>query len=201
EKEQQAAGTHVMSLDASGRCRTWGEGVISGPMPFFQEPPTLGNQYTSDRPLRAYLERTLPDDVRREIEPELSEMGELSGGRMFELDRKHRGTEPKLTQWDAWGHRVDTIELTPVWQEAARIAAEKGVVATAYERKHGEHSRIHQFALAYLFDGSTEVYSCPLAMTDGAAKTLQVHGNRDLVDRALPRLLSRDPARAWTSGQ
>ena len=190
-----------MSLDASGRCRTWGEGVISGPMPFFQEPPTLGNQYTSDRPLRAYLERTLPDDVRREIEPELSEMGELSGGRMFELDRKHRGTEPKLTQWDAWGHRVDTIELTPVWQEAARIATEKGVVATAYERKHGEHSRIHQFALAYLFDGSTEVYSCPLAMTDGAAKTLQVHGNRDLVDRALPRLLSRDPARAWTSGQ
>src|SRR6202034_4193167 len=54
---------------------------------------------------------------------------------------------------------------------------------------------------AYLFDGSTEVYSCPLAMTDGAAKTLQVHGNREIVDRALPRLLSRDPARAWTSGQ
>jgi alkylation response protein AidB-like acyl-CoA dehydrogenase len=170
-------------------------------MPFFQEPPTLGNQFTSDKPLRAYLERTLPDDVRRAIEPELDEMGELSGGRMFELDRKYRGTEPRLTQWDAWGQRVDTIELTPVWQEAARIATEKGVVATAYERKHGEHSRIHQFALAYLFDGSTEVYSCPLAMTDGAAKTLSVHGNRELVDRALPRLLSRDPARAWTSGQ
>jgi alkylation response protein AidB-like acyl-CoA dehydrogenase len=170
-------------------------------MPFFQAPPTLGNQYTSDRPLRAYLQRALPDDVHRAIEPELAEMGELSGGRFFELDRASRGTEPKLTQWDAWGNRVDTIELTPLWQEVSRVAVEKGVIATAYERKHGELSRIHQFALAYLFDGSTEVYSCPMAMTDGAAKTLLVHGNRELVDRALPRLLSRDPARAWTSGQ
>jgi acyl-CoA dehydrogenase len=38
-------------------------------------------------------------------------------------------------------------------------------------------------------------------MTDGAAKTLLVHGDRDLVDRAVPRLTSRDPAHAWTSGQ
>ena len=199
--EQQASSrSHVISLDARGPSRTPGE-LPWQAMPFFQEPPTLGNQYTADKPLRAYLERTLPDDMRRAIEPELAEMGELSGGRFFELDRQCRGMEPRLTQWDAWGHRVDTIELTPLWEEAARVAAEKGVVATAYERKHGELSRIHQFALAYLFDGSTEVYSCPLAMTDGAAKTLQVHGNRELVGRALPRLLSRDPARAWTSGQ
>jgi acyl-CoA dehydrogenase len=170
-------------------------------MAFFQEPPTLGNQFTTDRALRTYLERALPDDVRKAVEPELEAMGELSGGYFFELDRKHRGEEPKLVQWDAWGQRVDVIEVTPVWHEAARVAAEKGVVATAYERKHGELSRIHQFALAYLFDGSTEVYTCPLAMTDGAAKTLSVHANKEVAERALPRLLSRDPAKAWTSGQ
>src|ERR1051325_1339464 len=56
-------------------------------------------------------------------------------------------------------------------------------------------------ALAYLFDPSTDVYTCPLAMTDGAARTLLAHGNRALIDRAVPRLTSRDPARAWTSGQ
>jgi acyl-CoA dehydrogenase len=170
-------------------------------MPFFQSPPRLDNQFTSDRTLRSYLERSLPEDVRRAIEPELHEMGELSGGYFYEMSQRTRGAEPKLVQWDAWGNRIDAIEITPLWQEAARVATEKGVVATAYERKHGEHSRIHQFALAYLFDGSTEVYTCPLAMTDGAAKTLTVHGNKELVDRVLPRLTSRDPARAWTSGQ
>jgi alkylation response protein AidB-like acyl-CoA dehydrogenase len=170
-------------------------------MSFFQAPPALANQYTSDRALRSYLARALPPDVLRAIEPELESMGELAAGHLFALQQQDRGDEPRLEQWDPWGHRVDVIELTPLWREAARVATERGVVATAYERRHGEHSRLHQFALVYLFDASTEVYTCPLAMTDGAAKTLAVHGNRALVDRALPRLTNRDPARAWTSGQ
>ncbi len=177
-------------------------------MPFFQSPPTLGNQYSADRALRSYLARSLPPDVLRTVEPELLEMGELSGGALFDLEAQHRHELPRLVQWDAWGNRVDRIEVTPLWAEAARIAAEKGVVATAYERKHGALSRIHQFALAYLFDGSTHVYTCPLAMTDGAAKTLRTHVTSDpsaehraLVDRAVGHLLSRDPRQAWTSGQ
>jgi alkylation response protein AidB-like acyl-CoA dehydrogenase len=170
-------------------------------MAFFQTPPALGNQYETDRALRSYLARALPPDVLRAVEPELQEMGELSGGFFRELDAKGKDDEPRLVQWDAWGNRVDRIELTPLWIEAARVAAEKGVVATAYEKKHGDLSRIHQFALAYLFDGSTHVYTCPLAMTDGAAKTLLVHGHRALIDRAVPRLTSRDPKTAWTSGQ
>jgi len=38
-------------------------------------------------------------------------------------------------------------------------------------------------------------------MTDGAARALLDAGNAALVERAVPRLTSRDPARAWTSGQ
>ncbi len=109
--------------------------------------------------------------------------------------------EPQLKQWDAWGNRVDAIELTPLWKEMARVTAEEGLVATAYERRHGAHSRVHQFALVYLLNATSGVYSCPLAMTDGAAKTLVSIGNKVLIDRALPRLTSRDPATAWTSGQ
>ena len=170
-------------------------------MPFFQPPPSLGDQYASDRFLRTYLKRSVPADVLREIEPSLAAMGALAGEALHQLAQIDRLSEPKLTQWDAWGNRVDTIELTPLWREAAKVAASHGVVATAYERKHGEHSRIHQFALAYLFDPSTAVYTCPLAMTDGAAKTLITLGNKALIDRAIPRLTSRDPATAWTSGQ
>jgi alkylation response protein AidB-like acyl-CoA dehydrogenase len=38
-------------------------------------------------------------------------------------------------------------------------------------------------------------------MTDGAARTLTVAGNAKLIEHAVPRLTSRDPDRAWTSGQ
>src|SRR5205823_3742140 len=109
--------------------------------------------------------------------------------------------EPRLTQWDAWGRRVDEVEVTPLWREAARLAVEHGLVAVAYERRLGPLSRLHQLALLYLVDASLDVYSCPLAMTDGAARTLIHHGNAALLERALPRLTSRDPALAWTSGQ
>ncbi|HZO13335.1 MAG TPA: acyl-CoA dehydrogenase family protein, partial [Polyangiaceae bacterium] len=94
--------------------------------------------------------------------------------------------------------RVDRIELTDVWKRAAVVAAERGIVATAYEQRHGAASRIVQFALAYLFDASTDTYTCPLAMTDGAARTLLDHGAQD---QAVRRLTSRDPSRMWTSGQ
>jgi acyl-CoA dehydrogenase len=170
-------------------------------MPFRQTSPALGNQYEDDRVLRSYLRRVLPSEMLREIEPALAEMGELAGGSLYRMQLADRLNEPALTQWDAWGNRIDQVELTPLWRVAERLAAERGVVATAYEGRHGPFSRIHQCALAYLFTPSTDIYSCPLAMTDGAARTLLDSGNQSLVDRAVPRLLSRDPEEFWTSGQ
>ncbi|MFW6067262.1 MAG: acyl-CoA dehydrogenase family protein [Myxococcota bacterium] len=168
---------------------------------FNQPPPRLGNQYDEDRVLRSYLRRVLPPDVLKDVEPSLREMGELAGGMLYEMSLAHRLDEPRLTQWDAWGERIDRLEQTPVWDLAERLAAEKGVVATAYEGRHGSLSRIHQFALAYLFGPSTDTYACPLAMTDGAARTLLDLENQALIDRAVPHLTSRDPAQFWTSGQ
>jgi alkylation response protein AidB-like acyl-CoA dehydrogenase len=169
-------------------------------MPFTQTPPSLGNQYDDDRALRSLLARVLPPDVLAEAEPSLREMGRLSA-ELYPAQLADLPNEPRLVQWDAWGNRVDRIELTPLWQHAERIAAEHGVVAAAYERAHGRFSRIHQFALAYLFTPSTDIYSCPLAMTDGAAKALLEAGNYELVRRAVPHLTSREPAEFWTSGQ
>jgi alkylation response protein AidB-like acyl-CoA dehydrogenase len=170
-------------------------------MPFVQAPPELGNQYTADRALRSYLARALRADVLAEIEPGLTAMGELAGGELYRFQLADRRNEPVLTQWDAWGNRVDDIEVSPLWREAERIAAEHGIIATAYERQHGQYSRVHQFALAYLFTPSTDLYSCPLAMTDGAARALIAAGNQALIERAVPHLTSRDPRAFWTSGQ
>jgi acyl-CoA dehydrogenase len=167
----------------------------------FQAPPALGNQYEDDSVLRSYLRRSIPSEVLGEIKPTLVEMGELAGGKLYQMQLADRLNEPKLTQWDAWGNRIDRIELTPLWRIAERVAAEHGVVATAYEQKHGRFSRVNQCALAYLFTPSTDIYSCPLAMTDGAARTLLSSGNRAQIERAVPHLTSRDPKEFWTSGQ
>lgn len=168
---------------------------------FIQSAPRLGNQYRDDLFLVDYLRRKLPPEMLREVEPELDHMGALAGNELYQMQLDDRLHEPVLTQWDAWGHRVDRIELSPLWQKVAPIAARSGLVAIPYEAKHGPHSRIHQFASVYLFHPSTDVYTCPLAMTDGAARTLLASGHEEAIARALPHLTSRDPAHAWTSGQ
>jgi alkylation response protein AidB-like acyl-CoA dehydrogenase len=169
--------------------------------PFHQPAPRLGNQYDDDRVLRSYLKRVLPPDVHAEVEPALRQMGELAGGTLYHMQLTDRLNEPVLTQWDAWGQRIDRIEVSPLWRVAERLAAERGVVAAAYERRYGRFSRTYQFSLAYLFHPSTDVYTCPLAMTDGAARTLLRSGNQALIERAIPHLTSRDPTQFWTSGQ
>ena len=170
---------------------------------FFQDPPRLRDEYAEDLALQRYLERVLPPEVLADIEPSLAEMGVLAAGELKqhsdEMDRREH--EPQLRPFDAWGNRVDEVEISPHWQRIAEVAHTHGVIATAYERAHGEHSRVHQMALAYLYNPSSALFSCPLAMTDGAARTLLAHGDRELIDRAVPRLTSRDPATAWTSGQ
>ncbi len=170
-------------------------------MPFNQPAPRLPNQYDSDRVLRAWLARALPPDVLAAVEPELREMGALSAGELRELQLADRAHEPVHTPWDAWGNRIDRVEVSPLWQLVAPLAARHGLVAIPYEGTHGQWSRVHQMALVYLFTPSTDVYSCPLAMTDGAARTLLHHGNEPLIQRAVPHLVARDPALAWTSGQ
>jgi len=170
-------------------------------MSFFQDPPRLGNQYDDDALLRSYLDRSLPGDMKAGLEDEFRELGELSGGYFYEFQLRDRLNEPELTQWNAWGHRVDHIEVSPLWKEAEALTAKRGLVAVAYEQKHGDRSRLHQFALNYLIQPSLDIYSCPLAMTDGAARTLLSLGDPELVERALPHLTSRDPATFWTSGQ
>lgn len=169
-------------------------------MAFFQTAPALGHGLRDDRVLRGHL-AALPEEVRRDVLPALEELGALATGELYRLQLEDRLAEPRHLPFDPWGRRIDRIELTASWRRAAELAASFGLVATPYEKRHGAYARLVQAALIHLFHPSSDVFTCPLAMTDGAAKTLLAHGATALAERALPRLTSRDPKAMWTSGQ
>jgi alkylation response protein AidB-like acyl-CoA dehydrogenase len=164
-------------------------------MPFFQEPPRLGNQFDDDPMLRTWVARFLP-----EAASELHALGDLAVEH-YGKQLADRENEPVLTQWDAWGNRIDRIDVSPLWREAQGVAAQHGMVAAGYESRFGAKARVHQFSIVHVLSPSLDVYSCPLAMTDGATRTLLGSGNRELIERYVPKLTSRDPATMWTSGQ
>ena len=168
---------------------------------FFQEPPQLGNQYRDDRVLRSYLRRVLPLEMLAEVEPDLRRLGARAVGDILALGEAAEADPPRHIPYDAWGRRVDRIDTSEAWRELDRISAQEGFVAIGYERSHGSLSRIDQFARLYLFSPSSATYSCPLAMSDGAARCLEVYGDGERVHAAYGHLTSRDPSSFWTSGQ
>jgi putative acyl-CoA dehydrogenase len=168
---------------------------------FFQDPPQLKNQYEEDALLKSFLKRNCPKAMLLEIEPELKKLGERAIGEILELGKLAQGQPPKHIPYDPWGNRIDEIQVSEAWNRLGEIATEEGLVATPYENRHKEFSRIHQFARSYLYGPSSAIYTCPLAMTDGAAKLLSLIGSEELKKTAFPNLISRNIKNAWTSGQ
>jgi len=169
-------------------------------MDFLQSPPVLRNTFDGDPTLRSYVTRALPTDVADAIRPDLSELGAYAAQAWTEA-RSHAPLTPHLTQWNAWGQRIDHIETTPIWQRGAQLTARYGFVAAGHEPRFGALARVDQFLRVYLYHVASEFHSCPLAMSDGAATALKASANRALCDRALPHLLARDALHLWLSGQ
>jgi putative acyl-CoA dehydrogenase len=167
---------------------------------FYQEPPNFGNQYDTDEVLRAYLRRRLPADMLVEIEPGLRRLGERVVTDILALGNAAEASPPRHVPYDGWGRRVDRIETSEAWRTLDRVAAEEGLIAIGYERAHGWLSRVDQFVRQYLYSASSALHNCPLAMTDGAARFLELFGD-ERTQPVLERLTSRDPDRFWTSGQ
>ena len=168
---------------------------------FFQQGPKLGNQYRGDHLLQAYLKQKLPGDIFQQAQPELDRMGERAANDLLSAAAQAESVVPVHTPFDPWGRRIDEIRMSQGWQHIAAAAAEEGIVATGYERKFGAHSRFVQFAKLYLFHPSSAFVTCPLAMSDGAARAIELYGDDELKKGPFRKLISRDPKDFWTSGQ
>ena len=168
--------------------------------PFVQPQFRHSNAYLSDGFLRRNLERLLPPSVFRDVQPDLVRFGERVSTDIWKLSRECEENPPFLRQSDAWGNRIDEIVTCPAWKEQKNVSAQEGLIALAYERSHEEFSRLHQVVKLSLFGPASGLYGCPLAMTDGAAKTIESNEIASLQE-PFRHLTSRDPHQFWTSGQ
>lgn len=82
------------------------------------------------------------------------------------------------------------------------------MISIGYERPVAEYSRLWQFVKFYMFSTSSCIFDCPLAMTDGGARLIELNleSVRDSavkarIQDAWNHFMTRDPAQFWTSGQ
>ncbi|XP_032630181.1 acyl-CoA dehydrogenase family member 11-like isoform X4 [Chelonoidis abingdonii] len=171
-----------MSAGQSQKAETWDKGTLQElKVPFarteigtfFQEQPRIGNQYLEDAFLQRYLKTHLPSQVLEKVSLDLERFGARVTAEIDSLGRECELNPPALLHYDAWGRRVDHIVTCPAWKRMKEIAAEEGLIAEAYERKYSIWSRVQQVAKLYLYAPSAGLFTCPLAMTDGAAKVIE----------------------------
>ena len=173
---------------------------------FFQEHPTIANLYTED----PFFQRVVKQQGgavlvgNKSLQEELRDLGAkcATGGEITQTGLLAERNVPRLTHYDAWGHRIDDLWISPYWERLQEYSAVHGLVATGYQREEFGHlARLAQFTKMYIFYGAGACFSCPLAMTDGAARLLELYGKDQDSQIALTRLLSTDPQRFITSGQ
>ncbi len=167
---------------------------------FFQDGPILKNQYEDDQLLNKYIEKKLPVSIKKEVTEDLKRFGNRVVSDVLEMARKAEANPPALIQFDPWGKRIDKVIVDQGWTDLNTVSAEEKIVSIGYEKKYGAFSRIVQFSKLYLFHPSSAFYSCPLAMTDGAAKLIELYGDQEL-KKTFTKLTSSDPKTFWTSGQ
>lgn len=168
---------------------------------FFQDGPRLSNTFESDPLLKNFIQSFIPKEIQKSVTDHLQHLGALASQDMLKWAHDTESHPPIHRPYDPWGRRIDEIDTSAGWKSLERLAAQEGIVATAYDRSHGAFSRVYQMALLYLYSPSSAIFSCPLAMTDGAARAIELYGSDALKARALPHLLSRDPQKFWTAGQ
>lgn len=173
---------------------------------FVQTLPPPPDCYAGDHVLRATLDRLLGEPGHTAAAPALRALATEVAGPLRAAHLDAEAHPPQLTRYDGWGARVDRIDTSAGWDTQRRAAARHGLVALPYEQTAratwGAGARVVQLALLHLYGPESATFSCPVAMSDGAARLLCDDDVDPTVrDRWLPRLTSRDPDAAVTSGQ
>ncbi len=187
--------------------------------------PQLSNQFADDAILQSLLKRILPSTAYNSIEPDLLNLGHKTITTYFELAKQQELFKPQLQKYNAYGHKINKLITCSAWEQQHDIASNEGVVGLGYKPNKYSHKispqywRIYQFTKLLLWGQSSGLYSCPIAMTDGAAKLLSIicsknnqkpmecinnnisNTNMNSLNEAYNNLITFNHNTFWTSGQ
>jgi alkylation response protein AidB-like acyl-CoA dehydrogenase len=193
-----------MSTRAAPAADRWA--TVTSMHRYVQQIPPPADPYAGDGLLRSWLERHLTPAGHAAAKDRLAALAGEVAGPLREAHAQAEAHPPVLHRYDAWGARVDRIDTPAGWQVQRAAAARHALVALPYQEparaRWGAGARVLQHALLHLYGPESATFSCPVAMSDGAAALLSLPQVDPAVRAAwLPRLLATDPAAAVTSGQ
>jgi alkylation response protein AidB-like acyl-CoA dehydrogenase len=132
----------------------------------------------------------------------LAAMGRISVDEVVPRAAVADREDPRLVTHDPLGNRVDRIDYHPAYREMQAIAYGSGMVGMKYDPStvaaHPDAVQLVGFALGYLFAMGEMGLYCPVCMTDGVARLLDIFGDRERFGSTIDRLAATDMKHVWT---
>jgi acyl-CoA dehydrogenase len=160
------------------------------------------NFYTSDLILSNYLESHLSKGSREYCEQQFNKLGALAANEMNPLSLTADKNGPELVKRNAFGEDINEISFHPAYWDLMSIAVDSGMMRVKWEpelRKRfiKERHRLG-FGIGFLYAMSEMGIYCPLCMTDGAARLVDLYCNEDDKARILPHIATSEPDEFYT---
>jgi len=155
------------------------------------------NLYRADPALARLATLYLPPDLDAHLAPHLDRLGALAGGELDILAGEADRNPPALRHRTRRGEDRQSIEKHPSYHAMERLAfGDYGLAAMSHRGGvlgwPTPMPPAAKYLITYLFAQAEFGLLCPVSMTDSLARTLQRFGDRALVARHLPTLLSQD---------
>ena len=154
------------------------------------------NFFKSDKIFRSYLKNELSAEGIGYMQDKLEQQGEEAAGRMNELSLSADKYGPELVKRNALGKTIDEIRFHPSYWELLKIAVQSEMFRVKWEpdlrkRFTGETNRLG-FSASYLYAMSEMGQYCPLCMTDGVARLIDLFSEDEDKERLLKHIYTND---------
>jgi len=160
------------------------------------------NFFTSDLILRDYLKRKISSKGINYMTPKLNKTGKDAAQKMDSLSLDADKNDPQLIKRNFFGDDINEVKFHPSYQELMQIAIDSEMFKVKWEPnlknefKQERHSL--GFASGYLYAMSELGQYCPLCMTDGVARLIDLHCSEEDKKRLLPHIHTTDLEKFFT---
>lgn len=160
------------------------------------------NFFRSDRILKNYLKENISKDGFSYMDKNLSALGKEAAGKMNELSLLADKNGPELVKRNFLGETINEIRFHPAYWELMAIAVKSEMFRVKWEpqlkKKYKKELHRLGFSAGYLYAMSECGQFCPLCMTDGVARLIDIFCGEEDKTRLLSHIYTDKPGDFFT---
>ncbi len=150
------------------------------------------NFYHSDKIFKNYLKQNSSSAGFLYMSGKFDFIGKEAAGRMNELSLVADRLSPQLVKRNYLGENIDEISFHPSYWELMKIAVKSEMFRVKWEpslrKKYNNEKQLLGFGSGYIYGMSECGQFCPLCMTDGVARLIDLFCDEEDKARLLPHI-------------